>query len=78
MNDRFGKGKGADMRKGNFQGGIERTGQAGERVWFCRRRQGSVDTNPFAVHHKREEGSIMGQDAIGHRASCARRVSVYC
>lgn len=32
MNDRFGKGKGADMRKGNFQGGIERTGQAGERV----------------------------------------------
>ena len=32
MNDRFGKGKGADMRKGNFQGGIERTGQNGERV----------------------------------------------
>ncbi|KAF1974488.1 nucleolar GTP-binding protein 2 [Bimuria novae-zelandiae CBS 107.79] len=31
MNDRFGKGKGADMRKGNFQGGIERTGQNGER-----------------------------------------------
>jgi large subunit GTPase 1 len=34
MNDRFGKGKGSDMRKGNFQGGIERTGQNGERV--CR------------------------------------------
>lgn len=32
MNDRFGKGKGADMRRGNFQGGIERTGQNGERV----------------------------------------------
>lgn len=32
MNDRFGKGKGADMRKGNFQGGIERTGQNGEKV----------------------------------------------
>ncbi|KZM19444.1 GTP binding [Ascochyta rabiei] len=31
MNDRFGKGKGADMRRGNFQGGIERTGQNGER-----------------------------------------------
>ncbi|KAJ4353778.1 uncharacterized protein N0V89_005508 [Didymosphaeria variabile] len=31
MNDRFGKGKGADMRKGNFQGGIERTGQNGEK-----------------------------------------------
>lgn len=32
MNDRFGKGKGADMRRGNFAGGIERTGQNGERV----------------------------------------------
>lgn len=32
MNDRFGKGKGSDMRKGNFQQGIERTGQNGERV----------------------------------------------
>jgi hypothetical protein len=32
MNDRFGKGKGADMRKGNFNGGIERTGQMGEKV----------------------------------------------
>ncbi|KAK3202535.1 hypothetical protein GRF29_161g1502414 [Pseudopithomyces chartarum] len=31
MNDRFGKGKGSDMRKGNFQGGIERTGQNGEK-----------------------------------------------
>ncbi|PSN71067.1 P-loop containing nucleoside triphosphate hydrolase protein [Corynespora cassiicola Philippines] len=31
MNDRFGKGKGSDMRKGNFQQGIERTGQNGER-----------------------------------------------
>jgi large subunit GTPase 1 len=33
MNDRFGKGKGADMRRGNFQGGIERTNhQTGEKV----------------------------------------------
>jgi large subunit GTPase 1 len=32
MNDRFGKGKGADMRRGNFTGGIERKGQDGERV----------------------------------------------
>jgi large subunit GTPase 1 len=32
MNDRFGKGKGSDMRRGNFQQGIERTGQNGERV----------------------------------------------
>jgi len=32
MNDRFGKGKGADMRKGNFQHGIERTGMTGEKV----------------------------------------------
>jgi hypothetical protein len=31
MNDRFGKGKGADMRRGNFQG-IQRTGQNGETV----------------------------------------------
>ncbi|OAL50910.1 ribosome biogenesis GTPase-like protein Lsg1 [Pyrenochaeta sp. DS3sAY3a] len=31
MNDRFGKGKGADMRRGNFQAGIERTGQNGEK-----------------------------------------------
>ncbi|KAF2031417.1 ribosome biogenesis GTPase-like protein Lsg1 [Setomelanomma holmii] len=30
MNDRFGKGKGADMRRGNFQQGIKRTGQNGE------------------------------------------------
>ncbi|KAF2005358.1 ribosome biogenesis GTPase-like protein Lsg1 [Amniculicola lignicola CBS 123094] len=30
MNDRFGKGKGADMRRGNAQGGIQRTGQNGE------------------------------------------------
>ncbi|KAF2474267.1 P-loop containing nucleoside triphosphate hydrolase protein [Lindgomyces ingoldianus] len=31
MNDRFGKGKGADMRRGNFQGeGIKRTGMNGE------------------------------------------------
>jgi hypothetical protein len=32
MNDRFGKGKGADMRRGNFNQGIERTGQNGEKV----------------------------------------------
>ncbi|KAF1837884.1 nucleolar GTP-binding protein 2 [Decorospora gaudefroyi] len=31
MNDRFGKGKGADMRRGNFNQGIERTGQNGEK-----------------------------------------------
>ncbi|KIW09089.1 uncharacterized protein PV09_00034 [Verruconis gallopava] len=30
MNDRFGKGKGADMRRGNFQAGIQRTGATGE------------------------------------------------
>ncbi|KAF2205566.1 P-loop containing nucleoside triphosphate hydrolase protein [Delitschia confertaspora ATCC 74209] len=30
MNDRFGKGKGADMRRGNHQGGIQRTGVNGE------------------------------------------------
>lgn len=36
MNDRFGKGKGADMRRGNFTGGIERTGQNGERVSTAR------------------------------------------
>lgn len=32
MNDRFSKGKGADMRRGNFNQGIERTGQNGEKV----------------------------------------------
>jgi hypothetical protein len=32
MNDRFGKGKGADMRRGAFQQGIERTGQDGQKV----------------------------------------------
>lgn len=33
MNDRFGKGKGADMRRGNFSTGIERTNhQTGEKV----------------------------------------------
>ena len=37
MNDRFGKGKGADMRRGNFQQGIERTGQNGEKVRSTRR-----------------------------------------
>lgn len=31
MNDRFGKGKGADMRRATQQG-IERTGQYGEKV----------------------------------------------
>jgi large subunit GTPase 1 len=36
MNDRFGKGKGADMRRGAFQQGIERTGQNGEKVFCCR------------------------------------------
>ncbi|KAF2786320.1 P-loop containing nucleoside triphosphate hydrolase protein [Melanomma pulvis-pyrius CBS 109.77] len=30
MNDRFSKGKGADMRRGTFQDGIKRTGQNGE------------------------------------------------
>ncbi|OCK82714.1 P-loop containing nucleoside triphosphate hydrolase protein [Lepidopterella palustris CBS 459.81] len=30
MNDRFGKGKGADMRRGNQQAGIQRTGVNGE------------------------------------------------
>ena len=35
MNDRFGKGKGADMRRGNFQSeAIQRTGQNGETVWL--------------------------------------------
>jgi hypothetical protein len=32
MNDRFGKGKGADMRRGAYQEGIQRTGQGGEKV----------------------------------------------
>lgn len=33
MNDRFGKGKGADMRRGNYtQQGIQRTGVNGETV----------------------------------------------
>jgi large subunit GTPase 1 len=33
MNDRFGKGKGSDMRRGNYQeGGIQRTGVNGETV----------------------------------------------
>jgi large subunit GTPase 1 len=32
MNDRFGKGKGMDMRRGNFQEGIQRTGATGETV----------------------------------------------
>ena len=33
MNDRFGKGKGADMRRGNFSTGIERVNhQTGEKV----------------------------------------------
>lgn len=32
MNDRFGKGRGADMRKGNFQEGIVRKGENGETV----------------------------------------------
>ncbi|KAF2714850.1 nucleolar GTP-binding protein 2 [Pleomassaria siparia CBS 279.74] len=30
MNDRFSKGKGADMRRGTFEAGIKRTGQNGE------------------------------------------------
>jgi hypothetical protein len=35
MNDRFSKGKGDNLRKGNFNAGIERTGQNGEKVcWF--------------------------------------------
>jgi hypothetical protein len=34
MNDRFAKGKGDNLRKGNFNAGIERTGQNGEKV--CR------------------------------------------
>jgi len=38
MNDRFGKTKGADLRRGNFQAGIERTGQNGEKV--CMRTRG--------------------------------------
>jgi hypothetical protein len=36
MNDRFGKGKGADMRRGAFQEGIQRTGQGGEKVRLSR------------------------------------------
>ena len=33
MNNRFGEGKGSDMRRGNFQGGNERTNhQTGEKV----------------------------------------------
>jgi large subunit GTPase 1 len=32
MNDRFGRGKGSDMRRGNFQPGIQRTGTTGETV----------------------------------------------
>lgn len=32
MNDRFGKGKGSDMRRATHQAGIQRTGQNGEKV----------------------------------------------
>jgi len=36
MNDRFGKGKGSDMRRGAFEQGIKRTGQNGEEVsWIA-------------------------------------------
>ncbi|KAH8725969.1 P-loop containing nucleoside triphosphate hydrolase protein [Phaeosphaeriaceae sp. PMI808] len=41
MNDRFGKGKGADMRKGNFQQGIERTGQNGEKYIISEKKEAS-------------------------------------
>ena len=34
MNDRFSKGKGDNLRKGNFNAGIERTGQNGEKVCY--------------------------------------------
>jgi hypothetical protein len=34
MNDRFSKGKGDNLRKGNFNAGIERTGQNGEKVSY--------------------------------------------
>jgi large subunit GTPase 1 len=42
MNDRFGKGKGADMRRGAFQQGIERTGQNGEKVGQSHQQSHSV------------------------------------
>jgi hypothetical protein len=36
MNDRFGKGKGADMRRGAYQEGIQRTGTLGEKASLLR------------------------------------------
>ena len=39
MNDRFSKGKGADLRRGTFEAGIKRTGQNGETV--------SYNTTPY-------------------------------
>lgn len=41
MNDRFGKGKGADMRRGNFNQGIERTGQNGEKYIINEKKEAS-------------------------------------
>jgi hypothetical protein len=44
MNDRFGKNKGADLRRGAFQQGIERTGQNGEKVRIMRKNNSTILT----------------------------------
>lgn len=66
MNDRFGRGKGADRKK--VSAGIHRTGPNGETV------RSTPLTHPatarsnlcYEVCHKRPQRSIMGQDAQCH------------
>lgn len=60
MNDRFGRGKGADRKK--VSAGIHRTDQSGQTVYYTIRGL-STSLTVFLVCHQRSQRSSMGQNA---------------
>lgn len=73
MNDRFGKGKGADRKK--VSAGIHRTDQDGQTV--CSFPYGNTYLTCSIVRHERSKRSSMGQNALCHGARSSGRVPQY-
>lgn len=73
MNDRFGNGKGSDMRRGN-QGSIKRTDQNGDTVRGVRFADYHSTDSAVTVCISLEEGGLMGENAQCNGAGGARRI----
>lgn len=72
MNDRFGKGKGQDMRR--VAKGIRRVGPDGQEVDTCIPAE-RLKLIFLAVHHHSQRRGGLDENAQYYRARCSGRVS---